>query len=117
MIGFPTWIHVGAVGLAGLLTATGLAVGLLAATGVLFGTQHASGFPAPAPVPLVIGLTEQQARAKIEAAHLVPVVLFTRAGRESGRVVLESMSNLLHVPGHSFRISLEGTPVVLRVTR
>jgi len=103
------------VGLAGLLTATGLAVGLLAATGVLFGTQHASGFPAP--VPLVIGLTEQQARAKIEAAHLVPVVLFTRAGRESGRVVLESMSNLLHVPGHSFRISLEGTPVVLRVTR
>jgi beta-lactam-binding protein with PASTA domain len=103
--------------LSSLAAAAAVIVGLLTASGVFSGGEsHA--FPAPARVPQVIGLTKQAAVHKVEAARLVPVVHYTRAGSNPhGRVVGVSMGSLLHAKGHLPPISLEGSPIGLIVAR
>jgi hypothetical protein len=103
--------------LSSLTAAAAVAAGLLTASGVFSG-GGSEAFPAPARVPQVIGLTKQAAVHKVEAAHLLPVVSYTRAGAKGrGRVVAVSMGSLLHAKGRLPPISLEGSSIGLIVAR
>lgn len=83
----------------------------------MFGTEATSAYPAPAPVPVVVGLTKEQAVRRIEAAHLKPVVRYKRSrGVRHGRVTAMGMTNLLNAQRLPL-ISLEGTPVIVFVAR
>jgi hypothetical protein len=100
-----------------LLAAAAVIAGVLTASGVFSGGES-QAFPAPARVPQIIGLTKQAAVRKVEAARLLPVVHYTRAGNNRhGRVIGVSMGSLLHAKGRLPPISLEGSPIGLIVAR
>jgi hypothetical protein len=96
-----------------------LLLGALALAAALFRTREGSAYPGPARVPSVLGLRKDVAVRRVEAAHLKPVVRYTRIrNARRGRVVAVEMSHLLSVPGHVYPpISLEGTPITLEVAR
>ena len=99
------------------IAAAAITLGVLVLTGRLSGTETTTVYPAPARVPVLVGLTKDQAVRRIEAAHLKPVVRYKRLrGVHHGRIISMGMTNLLHAPGLPL-ISLEGTPVVVVVAR
>ena len=99
------------------IAAAAITLGVLVLTGRLFGTEATSAYPAPARVPVVVGLTKDQAVRRIEAAHLKPVVRYKRLRRvRQGRIIAMQVTNLLHAPRLPL-ISLEGTPVIVFVAR
>ena len=101
----------------GSIAAAAFTLGVLVLTGRLFGTEATSAYPAPARVPVVVGLTKDQAVRRIEAAHLKPVVRYKRLRRvRQGRIIAMQVTNLLHAPRLPL-ISLEGTPVIVFVAR
>jgi hypothetical protein len=99
------------------IAAVSLGLGVFDLTGRLFGTEATSAYPAPARLPVVVGLTKDQAVRRIEAAHLKPVVRYKRLrGVRHGRIISMQVTNLLHAPGLPL-VSLEGTCVIVSVAR
>ena len=95
------------------IAAAAFTLGVLVLTGRSFGTEATSTYPAPARVPVVVGLTKDQAVRRIEAAHLKPVVRYKRLRSvRHGRIIAMQVTNLLHAPRLPL-ISLEGTPVIV----
>ena len=99
-----------------LISAAAFTLGVLILAGVFFSTETTtSSYPAPARVPVVVGLTKEQAVRRIEAAKLKTVVRYKRLrGVRHGRIISMQITSLLQAPRLPL-ISLEGTPVVVFV--
>jgi hypothetical protein len=106
----------------------GVTVGVLTATGLLFGGDERSALAEITPVPDVIGLTKEEAVRVLTAAHLRPIIRYTRrtSGQPSSRVV-SATGQVMIAPrgghpisvggGHSVGVLSEGDRVQILVSR
>src|SRR5215211_2745337 len=104
-----------------LLGIAGVTTCVLVAPGVLFNRQFNTAAPRVTPVPAVVGMTKATAVRTLRAAHLRPVIRFTRhaKGQQSEIVVAAEVG---HHPisvggGRSVGALTEGSAVHLIVSR
>ena len=103
-----------------LLGSAAVTVSTLALVGVFSG-QRSQPTPQVMPVPDVFGMTKAKAVRTLRAAHLRPVIQFTRhvSGQPSGIVVaaLSGGHPISVGGGHSVGVASEGDAVPLIVSR